>query len=367
MWVVVISSFFAILLAYLSKFKGKSHLFELAFIIVTFIAAIHYDYGNDYMTYFDRWKQLRFERWGDILSGDTNWGVETGWAILNKMFGFNGGFFILVALLNIFQNYIYYKLIKRFVPPSNRWLAMLIYLCTSGLYLLNFSMMRQGLAVALFVATILLLTSRKLIFAIVALIVAISMHKTAVIGVPFLILYFLPLKSTKSLSVIVASMGVALFFATSLASDLFNSLITSVEILNQYENMGEGMVAEESLGLGFVLLHIPHIVFLYCLWSGEYFRDEKEKILTIVAFFDILIIPFTSIGSAFMSRLGIYFLAFHVAVIPMLYSRLKKKEIRVGLTFIVVFIMLYAYRGFFQTSYWRDTFGGPFHTIFSQL
>lgn len=367
MWVVVISSFLAIVLAYLSKFKGKSHLFELGFILVTFVAAIHYNYGNDYMTYYDHWKELRLERWSDILLGETYWSVETGWAILNKLFGFSGGFFVMVALLNIFQNYIYYYLIKQYVTPSYRWLAILIYLCTSGLYLLNFSMMRQGLAVALFVSAILLLINRKLLSAIIVLFIAINMHKTAIIGIPFLFLYFLPLKSTRTLSVIVASLGLMLFFATSIASDLFNGLITSVEILNQYENMGEGLVAEESLGLGFVLLHIPHIVFLYCLWSGEYFRNEKEKILTIVAFFDILIIPFTYIGSAYMSRLGIYFLAFHVAVIPMLYSRLKKKEVRIGLTFIAVFIMLYAYRGFFQTSYWRDTFGGPFHTVFSQL
>jgi hypothetical protein len=295
------------------------------------------------------------------------WGVEVGWAILNRLFGFSGGFFVLVALLNILQNYIYYYLIKKYVAPSNRWLAMLLYLCTSGLYLLNFSMMRQGLAVALFVAAILLLINRKLLYAILTLFIAINIHKTAVIGIPFLLLYFIPLKITRSISIIIATLGLILFFATSIASDLFISLISSVEILNQYEDMGEGLVAEESLGLGFVLLHIPHLVFWYCLWSGTYFKNENEKLITTIAFFDILIIPFTYIGSAYMSRLEIYFLAFHVAVIPMLYSRLKNKTIRLSLKFIVVFMMLYTYRGFFQTSYWRDTFGGPFHTVFSLL
>lgn len=367
MWVVVITSFIAIFLTYLSQYKGYSRLFELGFVLVTFIAAIHFNYGNDYMTYYGHWMNIRQESWRNVLTGNMYWEVETGWALLNKLFSFGGGFFVLVALLNILQNYIYYSLIKFFIVPADRWLSMMIYLCTSGLYLLNFSMMRQGLAVALFVAAILFITKRKLLFSILSLLVAISVHRTAVIGVPFLLLYFLPLKNTKPLSVVVASLTAVLFWGSSVAADVFDRLFLSVGLLDKYEAMSGNVLAEESLGFGFVLLHIPHLVILYSLWSGSYFKNFDEKIITIVAFFDIIIIPFTYIGSAYMSRLEIYFGAFQVAVIPMLYSRLKRAELRLGLKLIVVFMLLYTYRGFFMTSYWMNTYGGPFHSIFSIL
>lgn len=367
MWVVVITSFIAIYLAYLSRIKRYSYLFEIGFILVTFIAAIHYDYGNDYMTYYTRWRDYRYESLHNILTGNTYWGFEIGWGLLNIIFSFEWGFFVMVALLNILQNYIYYYLIKTFVSPSDRWLSMLLYLCTSGLYLLNFSMMRQGLAVSLFVAAIILISKRKLYYSLLILFIAYNIHKTAILGVPFLILYFTPLKNTKVLSIIIASLTAFLFLASSIASGFFRSLMTSITLLDSYESMVGDEVAVESLGLGFVLLHIPHLVILYNLWSGSVFRNTEEKIITVVAFFDILIIPFTYIGSAYMSRLSIYFLAFHLAVIPILYSRIKNKNVRVLLTSIVVFMMLFTYRGFFLTSYWKDTFGGSFHTIFSVI
>ena len=228
-------------------------------------------------------------------------------------------------------------------------------------------MMRQGLAVSLFVAAILYITRRKIIHSILCIFVAFNIHKTALLGVPFLLLYFTPLKRTKVLSVVIAGITLALFLAGSIASGFFNNLMASLEVLDSYGTMMGDVVAEESLGMGFVFLHIPHLVILYSLWSGNYFRDINEKIITVVAFFDILIIPFTYIGSAYMSRLELYFMAFHVAVIPLLYSRLKNKTLRIGLTFVEVFMILYTYKEFFSTYYWKDTFGGPFHSIFSLL
>ena len=136
MFVVVSTSFIAILLAYLSRYKDCKKGLEWGFVIVTFIACIHYNYGNDYENYIALWQDIRVQNFQQLFS--YGFKVEPGWVFLNRLFGFEGGFYFLVAILSIIQNYIYYRFIKEFVPRNWYWLAMLLYLCDTSLYVLNF-------------------------------------------------------------------------------------------------------------------------------------------------------------------------------------------------------------------------------------
>ena len=104
---------------------------------------IHYDYGNDYMPYYNVYKQVtsyRFDLSG-ILAGD--YFREPGWVLLCWFFKPIGGFFMMVAVLNLIENMLVYRTIKIYVEKKWWPLSVFIYLFSTSLYLLNFSMMRQ--------------------------------------------------------------------------------------------------------------------------------------------------------------------------------------------------------------------------------
>lgn len=363
MWLVIIVSFIAILLSFLSKFKGRARFFDISFIVVTLFAVIHYDYGTDYMTYYDLWEDFRGMDIKDLLEnfyGQTKW-TEPGWMLLNAIFGFKNGFFVMVALLNIIQNFIYYKLIKDYVPRNWYWLAMFLYLIGDNLYLVNFSMMRQGFTVALFVAAAMLMNKRKYVPAFALVFLSTTIHLSSVICFPFLILYFLPLKNSKTIGV--AFLVMALVFTTSfsLMADMLK-MITSMESLGKYGGQRE---VTDHVGGGYVILHIPNLLVLYALITNKYYKDDNEKYLVALSFCDIFIMPLIFLAGGMAGRLGIYFLAFRVFSIPTLCDRNKK--IGAMLALFMVLITLYGYYQFFNAPGYIRSYGGDFHTIFSAL
>ena len=141
------------------------------FVLVTFLGCIHYDYGNDYMNYMNDYKmdtKYPFDLIGIVTD---EYIKEPGWVLLSYLFKPIGGFFMMVAALNIFQNIIVYKTIKKYVE-KNWWLmAVFTYLFSTCLYLLNFSMMRQGLVVCVFLWSWQWIVEKKWIKTIVVLFV----------------------------------------------------------------------------------------------------------------------------------------------------------------------------------------------------
>lgn len=113
MIVLIIASIIALLCVYLKQRKKYVYGLEAAFIITTILAAIHYDFGPDYMVYynfFNNWTrdvELSFN-----LSDMQEVFKDPGWVILCLLFK-PIGFFGMVAVLSVVQNYIYYSFIKK--------------------------------------------------------------------------------------------------------------------------------------------------------------------------------------------------------------------------------------------------------------
>ena len=112
MFVVIICSLIAILFTFLESRGTFPNGMKLGFVLVTILGVIHYDFGNDYMSYYSVYESIKdvpfdFEL---IMSGDLY--REPGWVFLNYLFKPVGGFFMLVAVLSIIQNVIIYNFIN---------------------------------------------------------------------------------------------------------------------------------------------------------------------------------------------------------------------------------------------------------------
>lgn len=186
MWVIIVVSIIAFILTLLeSKMRLRGGM-AIGFILITFVSAIRYNYGNDYMGYFETFEQYNIFDISDLLKfGDT--GIDVGWLILCKIFE-PLGFFVLVAFLSILMNGIYYRFIRENLQREDYWLAMFVYLFTFDFYVLQLSMLRQGLVIALFILSYSYLKKGKLLIPILLTLLSISFHKTAIIILPFILL-----------------------------------------------------------------------------------------------------------------------------------------------------------------------------------
>ena len=365
MIVVVFCSILAFILTYLDSNNKLRNGMVYSFIILAFLGVIHYDYGNDYMAYYKIYNTI-IDNSGsvtEILSGDVY--KDVGWCLLCLLFSYLGGFFVLVAAISIFENYVYYLLIKIFVPKKNWAFSVVIYLFNYTYYLLNFSMLRQGLAVALGVMAIILFkkTTHKYILPIVLLLLAYNIHSSSLICALAYILCFFRYDNTRLLSIILS----VLFIVFIISRDAMASFIEPFLVFDTFDGFLEkyserGQVS--GLGLLFLINSIP-LFLAASLFYKKYAFSSDEKHLILLSCIGIMVVPFSTIA-LMISRLAIYFSVFSIAAFPVMYSKISDHKLRVGLVSLFIVSLLYSYYDFFTS----DTYSVPykeFKTIFSVL
>ena len=362
MIVVAICSLLALLFTYLESRGRLRGGMKMGFVLVTVLGVIHYDYGNDYMAYYDIYRSIVGEpfNWANVLSGNTY--KEPGWALINYMFQPIGGFFVMVAVLNIIQNVIYYKFIRNNVESSWWPVAVFIYLFSTSFYLLNFSMMRQGLVIAVFLGMWKYISNKKWIVAFLCLIVASFIHTSALILIPFSFWGYLKMQNSKLWALIY----VGLFIALWSAKEFMNKIFETVIIFEEFQDYADYMNNTESVefGIGFVINMIPFVVSLWYLY-GDIQQSERNHQLVALATVGFMILPFSQI-IPLIGRIGMYFNVFSIGAFTMSYSAIKMRNLRYGLISVYVFMMLYDYWLFFTNSVFSKSYS-TFNTIFSTL
>lgn len=150
MYIVLFCSLVALLFTHLeTKGKMKGGM-KLGFILITLLGVIHYDYGNDYMPYYELSNQVTKYSFNLKAILAKEYYRDPGWVILCFLFKPIGGFFMMVAVLNVIQNCIVYRFIRRNVEKKWWVMALFVYLFVTGYYLMAFSMMRQMFVVIMF-------------------------------------------------------------------------------------------------------------------------------------------------------------------------------------------------------------------------
>ena len=86
MIVVITTSIVATVMVLLGKFHKPLLWMKIGFIFVTFIGCIHYNFGNDYISYYYIWESIRGLSLNDIMLVNNTYydynDVEIGWKII---------------------------------------------------------------------------------------------------------------------------------------------------------------------------------------------------------------------------------------------------------------------------------------------
>ena len=371
MVIVFIVSIISVLFAYLSgrdNYYSKTKL-QLSFWGITLLQMIHYDYGHDYMGYYEdhliysaEWDELLYLR--GIKHGAFK---DMGWVIINKLLPGEIGFYILVAIISVVQSYIIYVFIRDFVEKRQRWKALAIYLFTTSLYVMSFSAMRQALAVSLCVLSFMYATKEKYIQSVIVVLFAFSIHSSAIVMIPFLLLPRLKMRQGKLYALIIIVGAFVLYIGTPLVLHIYARFMNVFPILSRnYAGYIDSMGAVDGrVGLGWLLNSIVYFVIIWFIYHrfGEFTKGQQTMLLLVCVSF--CLVPFSLYVSGIISRLETYFSIFEVAVIPLVYPKIRDKLVRSGVSIIYIFMMLYSYYNFFFVTKWSAESYSTFKTVFS--
>lgn len=367
MLIVFTASLICLLLTYLDVSGRRKNGLAWGFALITIIQCIRYDYGTDYMNYYWGFYDFVSSNYTlhDVFFEELRRNNEYGWSFILWLFSFTGkyGFFIMNIVLGVVENLIFYFFIKNKINRQYWIFAVFVFLFTSSFYLLGLTMLRQWLAIALFVLAFGYIEDKKIVPSLVIVFIASTIHRSAVLLFPFAFLGYLPFKRKSVYGFVFLSLFVLLSFSGETLNTLLE-LFMGVESVEDYMNSYGENESGTSRGLGFILNLIPFIVAIYYLFTNNS-ENRRDKLLVILSCIGTMMIPFAG-KLQMVQRLSLYFLIFTIAAVPITYNHISNKMIRLGLVSIFVLMHFYGYFLFFKDPSYIEKYT-VYHTIFSAL
>lgn len=358
MFFVLFASVFAVLLVLLEDKRKISFGFGIAYFIVTFLQAIHYNYGNDYMGYlheFNYFISFDISNESKLVYHDAFW-PKLCYAF--KPFGFFG----FVAFLSFFQNTVYFYFIRKNIVLGWQAFGVFIYLFTPSLYMLNMSMLRQGLAESIFLMSFMLVEKKNFLYTIFAfglMLFCGQIHSSAFFFIPFLLLPYIPMKNVKPILGIVLIIFVLLLTSKEMVENVFMFFFKFDQFerfLYYYGN------SDTSFDVVYMIFSIPSIIVLFFMINNQNEFENRRAFFTVV---ERLIFPLSSFVML-AGRMGFYLALFNMVTIPNAYKKLKDDCLKTALILFYVLLALYNYYVYFSSPVFAKYYN-DFHTIFEVL
>lgn len=373
MFFVTIIIVFAILLVYADDKKLLKNGFWLSFLLIVAVFSIRYGYANDYFNYERTFQAVA--KYSSLSLALTNLPeIEVGWLILSfisKPFGFQFSIFVSTLVLC----YIYYSLINNYVPKPYRWFGILIFLMHPSLFILDLAMIRQGLAGALIFLSFCKGYENKTIQSILFFLVAPTLHLSALVCLPFVIMINLN-KYINPSYIYIGVFSVFLFFlfTPGVTNQIVLALSSNDVVSGEYSSyFTTGQVDSSTSSwktlFSRVIVILPSVVLFFKL-------KTFDKYLTIMCSLTPFVIFLSSQNFMFL-RMEYYLLPFYTLLFPRIATKnglpfskpINKKGVRLlclgACLFLLVFIVHSYYNFFDQPSYSKAY--ATYHTIFSTL
>lgn len=321
--------------------------FSLSILLLFVFLAFRYDFGNDYLAYYDLFNEFSVLTLDDALKYDGR--VELGWILLCMLFK-PIGFFGLVFALVFFQLYVLAKIIFKYCPPDLYWFAIFIFIFIPDNMLINASAIRQSIAISFFLLMVDSILEKKYLKALFYLIAAYNFHTSILIVVLFLIPIIFSNRINNYIFCFVAILIFPIlylfrenlgdyFFQLSFFSDTFEKYL----IYSESGNLGSGVGALYN----FILL-VSFLSVLSCL-------SLSERLIVKIASLTYFITPL-SVYVAMLSRINFYFEMLFIVAMPLMVSQFRNTYFRYGLIFLIMFWTLYIYYGFYHNPIWMEKY-----------
>lgn len=337
---------FSVLFAFLEDRLILKNGLKVSVLIIFVFLSLRYDFGNDYMHYFEKFKYLKkYDTTDDFYFK----GIEYGWYYLNLIF-LPFGFFTMIAVISAFLCVVLYAFVKKYVPKKYYWAAIFVFLFQPYNLLVLISALRQSITVGLFLYSINYIEKRNLFKYFLTISLASLFHTSAVFLFP---IYFLS-NSDKKID----------FFKLLLYGVIFvvpfmylNTFFTQFEMLislyfSDYMTYTYDSEIKTNFGAGFFLNISIYLIVLYLARFEKETRYNKLYVLTLIS---IILIP-VSVIIPILGRLNFYLSPVMMCVFPLTISKIKPHIARFLFIATYLAFTIYQFVSFFLSDVWSDHF-----------
>lgn len=340
----------AVLFAYFNKFKKDNIFLFLSFFVIFVFMAFRVDYGNDYSAYQQMFTDIN-NNISDYEIGNSR--TEIGWILLNKMFK-PFGFQAMIAFTSLISCICYYLFIVKFVDEKYHWFSILIYLLNTNYFLVQLSAMRQSMAIALFVLTIILFIKKRYLISGFIMIIAYLFHTSALLLVPilFLLKVFKVEKMNKVSKIVLVSIFIIVYFGGSLIEPTVTLLASRIfdEQYYMYLVQDKDNISQNLIN---ILTYLALFVFIIYYYNTIY--KSEYKLFALITIIGLFMLPLGFILPQ-AGRLSFYFLPVTIVLYPYYLNLLENKLIKVIFVCSVVFVLLIRFITFFDSETYRPYF-----------
>jgi hypothetical protein len=342
----------------LTSQKTRPISISLAFLPILIFLSLRYNYGNDYKDYFEIFKEI--SALYEMTYDADYWHSEIGWLFLNRIFSVFGesGFFIIIAVLAIFNCYVYVRFIKKFVPEKYYWLAILLYVFVPDNMLIQSSAMRQSVSISLFILAAEQIINRNILKYAAYIYLGSLFHSSALILLPIYIIGMSNISIKKSWIPFFIGLYIFLFYASNQTIDIIQKLLSTADsesFVRRYSAYEEKGTLGSGLGVIFYGIYLSILLLLHDKESFE------VRILYRLVIVGIYLLPFT-VQILMLSRVVYYFSIFSIAAIPIIATKITSTKLRIVFIFAHSAYSVLAYRQFFENEIWKKAFS-EYNTI----
>lgn len=271
--------------------KNRQSGLRLSIILIFLFLSLRYNFGNDYMAYYDNFYSMSFN---DRADAD----MELGYNLLCSLFE-PLGFFALQIFLAGLYCFALYRTIISYIKPKWYWLAILLIISNPDLLFFGASAIRQTLALSIILLSIPYLQRKSLLY-ILMILLASQFHQSAIF---FLVLYPLMfIKLNKAIFIILFGL-LSLALMTVLKDQVYALINVVLSFFEKYEaRYGDSDLVLMETTFGIAIRVIFMVFFLYCLGKSE---NQIVSIFYILAVLCIVI--FTMREQVMLQRYTMYF------------------------------------------------------------
>lgn len=294
--------------------KTQKKIFSvIPFVLMTIVCGLRFEVGRDYNAYV---------RYFDEIIYNFDFDVEIGYRIVVWIVNLVGGTQQLVFFaMSAATSYFYYKFIMD--TSTNFMLSTILYICLGPFYFSSFNIIRQALAVAIFLYSLKYLNTSTIKY-MVWVGIASLFHYSALL---FLIL---PLgkyvKNKYFLWFSVFSVVLSVLLRNGILFRLITYLTNSYSIYERYE---------QEMDLSYVIFLLVNI-FVLLFYKKMTFDSEQKIHLVLMMFSSILILSalVTNEMTMLLTRFISYASPIFLVVVPKFNSFLKPKGIINGIVYM---------------------------------
>lgn len=186
-------------------------------------------------------------------------------------------------------------------------------------YFESFNLIRISLAAALILLAWVLFGEQKPIKSLFLIILAISVHYSAIIAIPVILLF--PFVRKEKSHIIIAVMLVFTLLAIIFAPMIINWLVANVPFLNKYENYLQG---SGTVGIMQFIFYVP--VAAVCLyWRGTKENEGFNKTALCIAGWGLLV-ALLGYNYGMIARMNVYFGYNFMVLIPLFMQKLRQRQ-----------------------------------------